>query len=40
MRLLRALLFWFGIAIAAIALLGAYTVLTIDAPLSIPLRTV
>lgn len=40
MRLLRALLFWFGIAIAAIALAGLYTALTIDAPLSYPMRTV
>lgn len=40
MNIIRALLFWFGIAIAAIALAGAYTALTIDAPMSYPMRTV
>jgi len=39
-RFFLAIFFWFAIAIAAIALVGAYTALTMDAPMSYPARTV
>ncbi|AGW94631.1 hypothetical protein N234_31775 [Ralstonia pickettii DTP0602] len=37
MKVIRALLFWFGMALGVIALSGVYVALTLDAPMTAPI---